>query len=79
MNLQQKIVIVITDILLIVEIGISMYLSSQNAPENLTPTFIKSFAIMCVPTLIIAKIAIKRLCSPESSAVSGEADSRNSQ
>ena len=67
MNLQQKVVVIITDILLIAEICISMYLSSQQTPENLTPTFIKSFALMCVPTLVIAKMAIKRLRSPEPS------------
>jgi hypothetical protein len=65
MNLYQKLVVIITDILLIAELCISMYLCSQQTPENLTPTFIKSFALMCVPTLIIAKITIKRLRSPE--------------
>lgn len=65
MNLYQKLAVIITDILLIAELCISMYLCSQQTPENLTPTFIKSFALMCIPTLIIAKITIKRLRSPE--------------
>jgi hypothetical protein len=74
MNLYQKLAVIITDILLIVELCISMYLCSQQTPENLTPTFIKSFALMCVPTLIIAKITIKRFRSPEDSQVLVAAD-----
>jgi hypothetical protein len=63
MNLRQKVAVIITDFLLIAEVCISMYLASRQIPENLTPVFIKSFALMCVPTLIIAKITIKRLRS----------------
>jgi hypothetical protein len=74
MNLRQKVAVIITDVLLIVEICISMYLSTRQAPENLTPIFIKSFALMCVPTLIIAKITIKRLRSPEDSSSPAETD-----
>ncbi len=74
MNLRQKIAVILTDILLIAEICISMYLSSQEAPENLTPMFIKSFALMCVPTLVIAKITIKRLRSPEPFPVTAHTD-----
>ncbi len=74
MNLYQKLTVIITDILLIAELCISMYFCSQQSPENLTPTFIKSFAIMCVPTLIIAKITIKRLRSPEDPQVVIAAD-----
>ncbi len=65
MNLYQKLTVIITDVLLIAQLCISMYFCSQQTPENLTPTFIKSFTLMCVPTLIIAKITIKRLRSKE--------------
>jgi hypothetical protein len=71
MNLRQKIAVIITDVLLIAEVCISMYLSSQQAPENLTPTFLKSFFIMCVPTLVIAKVTISRLRTPETSSGAG--------
>jgi hypothetical protein len=74
MNLRQKVVVIITDILLIVEVCISMYLATRQAPENLTPIFIKSFALMCVPTLIFAKITLKRLRSPEDSSPPAETD-----
>lgn len=71
MNLRQKVAVIITDMLLIVEVCVSMYLASQQTPENLTPTFIKSFFIMCVPTLIIAKMTISRLRTPETSSGAG--------
>lgn len=60
MNIQQKFVVVILDILLITEVCISMYLANQT-PDMLTPVFIKTFFIMCIPTLILAKIAVNRL------------------
>ncbi len=71
MNMRQKVAVIITDMLLIAEVCISMYLASQQTPENLTPTFIKSFAVMCVPTLVIAKMTIKRLRTPETSSGAG--------
>ncbi|MBU4055067.1 MAG: hypothetical protein KKA41_11915 [Proteobacteria bacterium] len=74
MNLHQKIIVVITDVLLLAEVCVCMYLCSQQSPENLTPTFIKNFAMMCVPTLIGAKILITRLRSPEEAQGSVIAD-----
>lgn len=74
MNLKQKIVVILTDILLLAELCISMYLCSQETPENLTPTFLKTFPLMCVTTLIAAKIAIKRLRSPEDPGAFAGAD-----
>ena len=62
MNIQQKIVIIIMDILLITELCISMYFASQK-PELLTPIFVKYFFSMAVPTLILARIFVKRLKS----------------
>jgi hypothetical protein len=62
MNLYQKLVVVITDVLLIAEVCVSMYFAAKT-PETLTSVFMKSFFIMCIPTLIIAKISISRLSS----------------
>jgi len=67
LNLNQKIAVIITDILLLAEVCISMYFASRSAPEMLTIVFIKTFFMMCIPTLIIAKICIKRLGSITSS------------
>jgi hypothetical protein len=61
MNLHQKIVVVVTDILLILELCISMYLASKTTPELLSPVFMKSFFLMCIPTLVIAWFSVRRL------------------
>jgi hypothetical protein len=62
MNLQQKIVVVIMDVLLIVELCVSMYFATQNQ-DNFTAVFIRYFLTMCIPTLLAAKILVKRLRS----------------
>jgi hypothetical protein len=64
MNFQQIVVIVIMDVLLIAELCVSMYLANQN-PEYFTLVFVRDFLIMCVPTLILAKIFVKRMRSKE--------------
>ncbi len=60
MNLQQKLVVIVLDVLLITEVCISMYLGNKT-PDMLTPVFIKTFFMMCIPTLIIAKISVNCL------------------
>lgn len=62
MNLQQKIVVVIMDVLLIVELCVSMYFASQNQ-DRLTVVFMQYFLTMCIPTMLFAKILVKRLGS----------------
>ncbi|SPD76419.1 conserved hypothetical protein [uncultured Desulfobacterium sp.] len=61
MSWNQKLVVIITDILLILELCISMYLASRTTPELLTPVFMKSFFLMCIPTLVIAWVSVRRL------------------
>jgi hypothetical protein len=62
MNMRQKMVIAILDVLLIVELCIGMYSASSN-PESFTPAFVKSFFSMLIPTLIVARIMVKRFRS----------------
>lgn len=62
MNIHQKIIVIMMDVLLIIELCISMYFAGKN-PEMLTPIFLKYFSIMAVPTFIIAKIFVKKLQS----------------
>jgi len=62
MNNHQKIIVIIMDVLLIIEICISMYVASKT-PDLLTSIFLKTFFIMAVPTFILAKVFIKRLQS----------------
>ena len=64
MNFHQKIAVAVMDFLMLAELGFAMYLAHNN-PENFTPIFLKSFLGMLIPTLIVARIAIKRLRTPE--------------
>lgn len=59
MNIQQKIVIAVMDVLLIVELCIGMYCASLD-PSNFTAAFSKAFFTMLIPTLVAARILIKR-------------------
>jgi len=59
MNIEQKIVIAILDVVLILELCIGMFFA-QLDPANLTAAFCKSFFSMLIPTLILARIMVKR-------------------
>jgi hypothetical protein len=72
MNLAQKITIVTMDLLLLLELCISMYLAHPH-PDAFTLVFVRSFLIMCVPTLILAKILVSRLRDKASEAQGSEA------
>jgi hypothetical protein len=64
MNMQQKIVIILADCLILVEVFIAMYFAHQNA-EQLTALFVKYFFSMLVPTLIFTKVAMRLLRTRE--------------
>jgi len=65
MNFHQKIAIGVVDIAVLVELCLSLYFSNKDL-ENFTALFFKYFFTMLVPTLILAKVFIKRLGSAES-------------
>lgn len=65
MNIEQKIAVGITDVVILGELCGSLYWASRD-PENFTALCFKSFFILLIPTLILAKIFIKRLGSRES-------------
>jgi hypothetical protein len=67
MNVTQKIIIVVMDVLLLLELCISMYLAHPQ-PDAFTAVFVKSFLMMCVPTLIVTKILVSRLRSKTTEA-----------
>jgi len=69
MNLHQKIAIAVMDILMLAELCFAMYMAHNN-PENFTPVFIKTFLILLIPTLIIGRVVVKRLRTPEASVES---------
>lgn len=66
MNTRQKIGVAVLDVLILIEVGISMYWANKT-PDLLTPAFVKTFFVLIIPTLILARIVIKRLRTIESS------------
>ncbi|MFZ2448497.1 MAG: hypothetical protein WAW37_19225 [Syntrophobacteraceae bacterium] len=64
MNFHQKITVGITDVVILVELSVSLYLANQD-PENYASVFCKYFFSMLVPTLILAKIFIRKLGAGE--------------
>lgn len=67
MNFHQKIVIAALDVALLVEVGVSITLAGRD-PDNLTPVFLKSFFVMVLPTLILARVLFRMLRSKEPEA-----------
>ena len=64
MNSRQRICVVLTDVAILAELSISIY-ASNGDPENFTLLFFKYFMSMLLPTLILAKVVVKRLGSKE--------------
>ena len=65
MNIRQKIGVALLDGLILIELGISMYRANKT-PDLFTPTFMKTFFVLVLPTLLLAWIIIKRLRTEES-------------
>jgi hypothetical protein len=66
MNIRQKIGVAVLDVVILIELGISIYLANKT-PELFTPIFMKTFFVLAIPTLVLARIVIKRLRTIESS------------
>lgn len=67
MNTRQKLAVAAVDVIVVVELCLSIYWSSGN-PETMTVTFLKSFFLMLVPTLILARVVVKLLRAGEPEA-----------
>lgn len=50
-TLEQKLLVIVLDVLVLAELTLSMYIASKN-PDSFTPTFFKAFFGMLVPTLV---------------------------
>ncbi|MBE9572893.1 MAG: hypothetical protein IMF11_19890 [Proteobacteria bacterium] len=59
MNRKQKIVVVVTDILVLAELFFSIMQAKSN-PEYMTPIFFQNFIPLVVITLLLARILVKR-------------------
>lgn len=64
MNFHQKIAVVVMDVLMLAELCLAMYVA-HNHPENFTPVFFKIFLGLLIPTLIVTRVVVKRLRTPD--------------
>jgi hypothetical protein len=60
LNFKQKIVVITLDLLLLVELCIAMYFANL-APEAFTPTFVKTFFSLLLPTVLTGLFFLRRL------------------
>jgi hypothetical protein len=60
LNLRQKLVVIALDVLLLVELCIAMHFANL-APEAFTPTFVKTFFSLLLPTVLTALFFLRRL------------------
>jgi hypothetical membrane protein len=65
MNTRQKIGVAVLDVLILVELGIGIYRANKT-PDLFTSVFMKTFFVLVIPTLILARIVIKKLRTIES-------------
>jgi len=64
MNFKQRIVLIAMDILILMELMLSIYLGYHNQ-ENITVVFLKTYIPAVIVTIIIGRMFIKRLRSKE--------------
>ncbi len=64
MNFKQKIVLIVMDILILIELVLSIYLGYRNQ-ENITVIFLKTYIPAVIVTIIIGRVLIKKLRSQE--------------
>jgi len=60
LNLRQKLVVITLDVMLLVELCIAMYFANL-APEAFTPTFVKTFFSLLLPTVLTGLFFLRRL------------------
>ncbi len=64
MNFRQKVGVAILDVIILVELAVSIYFANRN-PGDFASIFFLMFFSLLVPTLILARFVIKGLRSPE--------------
>ena len=60
MNFQQKIAVGIADVVVLIELCVSLLFANMD-PDNLSSIFFKYFFSMLVPTLVLATVFVRRL------------------
>lgn len=67
MNGKQKILVILLDIAMLIELCVAMHAATQS-PDTFTPTFVKVFFSMLLPTLAVAFVANRILRDPRTPA-----------
>ena len=60
MNGKQKLIVVVMDLLLLIELAVAVYLGYQHQ-ENLTIIFLRTYVPAMLITVILARIGIRKL------------------
>ena len=60
LNPKQRLVVVLMDLLLLIELAVAVYLGYQDQP-NLTAIFLRTYVPAMVITVLLARICIRRL------------------
>ena len=69
MDFRQKVGVAVLDVVVLVELAVSIYFANRNPGEFATVFFIMFFSLL-IPTLILARFVIKGLRSKEPDAES---------
>jgi hypothetical protein len=64
MNFRQKVAVAVLDVVVLVELAVSIYFANRNPGEFATVFFIMFFSLL-IPTLILARFVIKGMRSKE--------------
>lgn len=64
MNFKQRIVLIVMDMLILIELMISIYLGYRNQ-ENITIVFLKTYIPAVIVTIVVGRVFIKKLRSQE--------------
>jgi hypothetical protein len=67
MNMKQRIVVIIADILLLAALTFSVYVAQQT-PQEIALAFMKTFIPMVLCTLVLGRIFIKKFKSADAAA-----------
>jgi hypothetical protein len=62
MNGKQKLIVVVMDLLLLIELAVAVYLGYQHQ-ENLTVIFLRTYVPAMLVTVILARISIRKLAT----------------
>jgi len=67
MNFRQKVGVAVLDVLVLVELAVSIYFANRN-PADFASVFFLMFFSLLIPTLIVARFVIKGLRTKEPDA-----------